>query len=93
MGFALSDMQLESVALDAGGAIARTHAGERDDVPPPFSWVWCSGEHQIVRTGLPRSRRATRKTRPLRLRALGAPQPVNKLGLRARPVGEFPFPL
>ena len=38
MGFALSDMQLESVALDAGGAIARTHAGERDDVPPPFSW-------------------------------------------------------
>ncbi len=38
MGFALSDMQLESSAFSQGGAIPRKHTGEGDDVSPALSW-------------------------------------------------------
>lgn len=38
MGFALSDMQLESSAFSHGGAIPRKHTGEGDDVSPALSW-------------------------------------------------------
>jgi Raf kinase inhibitor-like YbhB/YbcL family protein len=38
MGFALSDMRLESPAFNSGGAIPRKYTGEGDDVAPPLSW-------------------------------------------------------
>ena len=38
MGFALSDMQLESTAFDAGGAIPKRHTGEGEDVSPEMKW-------------------------------------------------------
>lgn len=38
MGFALSDMQLESSAFEAGGAIPSRHTGEGEDVSPELSW-------------------------------------------------------
>jgi Raf kinase inhibitor-like YbhB/YbcL family protein len=38
MGFALSDMKLQSPAFDAGGAIPEKHTGEGKDVSPPLSW-------------------------------------------------------
>lgn len=38
MGFALSDMKLESPAFDPGGAIPKEHTGEGKDVSPPLSW-------------------------------------------------------
>lgn len=39
MGFALSSMQLTSPAFDAGGAIARKHTGEGEDVSPALAWT------------------------------------------------------
>lgn len=38
MGFALSDMQLSSIAFTDGGAIPSRHTGEGEDVSPEFSW-------------------------------------------------------
>lgn len=38
MGFALSDMKLESPAFDAGGAVPKKHSGEGEDVSPAFAW-------------------------------------------------------
>ena len=38
MGFALSDMQLESDAFDAGGPIPKRHTGEGEDVSPAMKW-------------------------------------------------------
>ena len=38
MGFALSDMQLESSAFAAGGPIPQKHTGEGEDTSPAFSW-------------------------------------------------------
>ncbi|MCG6659208.1 YbhB/YbcL family Raf kinase inhibitor-like protein [Halomonas campisalis] len=38
MAFALSNMQLESAAFPAGGAIPAKYTGEGDDISPPLSW-------------------------------------------------------
>lgn len=38
MGFALSDMKLESAAFAAGGAIPKKHTGEGEDVSPALAW-------------------------------------------------------
>jgi Raf kinase inhibitor-like YbhB/YbcL family protein len=38
MGFALSEMKLESKAFQGGGAIPKKHTGEGDDVSPALSW-------------------------------------------------------
>ena len=38
MGFALSGMQLNSTAFDAGGPIPSRYTGDADDVSPAFSW-------------------------------------------------------
>jgi Raf kinase inhibitor-like YbhB/YbcL family protein len=38
VGFALSDMKLESKAFETGGAIPKRHTGEGDDVSPELSW-------------------------------------------------------
>lgn len=37
MGFALSDLKLESSAFDAGGAIPKKHTGEGEDVSPALT--------------------------------------------------------
>jgi Raf kinase inhibitor-like YbhB/YbcL family protein len=39
MGFALSDMQLQSSAFKAGGKIPAKHTGEGEDVSPAFEWT------------------------------------------------------
>lgn len=39
MGFALSDMQLQSTAFAAHGMIPRRHTGEGEDVAPALSWT------------------------------------------------------
>jgi hypothetical protein len=38
VGFALSDIKLESQAFEAGRAIPRKHTGEGEDVSPALSW-------------------------------------------------------
>ncbi|MEE4161458.1 MAG: YbhB/YbcL family Raf kinase inhibitor-like protein [Woeseiaceae bacterium] len=38
MGFALSDMQLESTAFGDGDRIPARHTGESDDVSPALAW-------------------------------------------------------
>ena len=38
MGFALSDMKLESAAFATGGAIPKKHTGEGEDVSPALAW-------------------------------------------------------
>jgi Raf kinase inhibitor-like YbhB/YbcL family protein len=38
MGFALSEMRLDSPAFKSGGAIPRKYTGEGDDVAPPLAW-------------------------------------------------------
>ncbi|MDX1610025.1 MAG: YbhB/YbcL family Raf kinase inhibitor-like protein [Halofilum sp. (in: g-proteobacteria)] len=38
MGFALSDMQLETTAFESRGAIPEKYTGEGADVSPPLSW-------------------------------------------------------
>ncbi|MDZ7839995.1 MAG: YbhB/YbcL family Raf kinase inhibitor-like protein [Gammaproteobacteria bacterium] len=38
MGFALSDMQLDSPAFDNDGPIPARHSGEAEDVSPALSW-------------------------------------------------------
>jgi Raf kinase inhibitor-like YbhB/YbcL family protein len=38
MGFALSDMQLTSTALEKGGRIPSRHSCEGEDTSPPLSW-------------------------------------------------------
>ena len=38
MGFALSDMQLTSTALEHGGKIPTKHTGEGEDVSPQLAW-------------------------------------------------------
>lgn len=38
MGFALSEMKLESAAFDHHGSIPKRHTGEGEDVSPAFSW-------------------------------------------------------
>lgn len=38
MGFALSEMQLETKAFDNRGTIPAKHTGEGDDVSPALSW-------------------------------------------------------
>lgn len=39
MGFALSDMQLNSPAFDEGGPIPTRHTGEGKDVSPALTWT------------------------------------------------------
>ena len=39
MGFALSDMVLNSTAFDHGGKIPVKHTGEGEDVSPQLSWI------------------------------------------------------
>ena len=38
MGFALSDMRVESDAFGGHSSIPRKHTGEGDDVSPPIAW-------------------------------------------------------
>lgn len=38
MGFAISNMQLESPAFESGAEIPRRHAGNGEDRSPPLSW-------------------------------------------------------
>ena len=38
MGFALSDMRIDSTAFETGGSIPKKHTGEGEDISPAIGW-------------------------------------------------------